>query len=513
MNVLNRFLKSVKIFPDNTALELNDEKYTYKQLWNKSLLLSASIRKNNPSTYIGILAYRETEVYTGILASLACGKAYMPFNPKFPVERILKMIHISGCTTIIVGPSFYTRLPEIEGRLYNKVNFIAPGLSIPEPNVCSDNVTYNSVISIKEKDDIPVYLLFTSGTTGEPKGISITHENLYHFIDFFQRTYPVYPEDRCSQAFDTTFDPSMHDIWVTWNAGATLCVVPETDLFSPARFIIKKKLTTWYSVPSVISFMIRTKCLKPNIFNDLRYSIFAGEALMKEQIKAWSMAAPKSKLLNLYGPTEATITVSHFSIDKSDFTIPDKEVSVPIGYMNDEEECKIIDEDENEVEPGIPGELIITGPQICHGYFNDQQSTDCKFIKYGMMDKRIWYKTGDLVKRDSHNCLCYLGRLDQQIKIRGYRVELTEIELMISRIAKVQNVVAIPWPIVNNIIGGIVAFCNKDIAGHERGIIKKLSSMLPEYMIPKRLYYLPEFPLNINGKTDRNQLIKILEEV
>jgi amino acid adenylation domain-containing protein len=353
-----------------------------------------------------------------------------------------------------------------------------------------------------------VYLLFTSGSTGTPKGIQISHKNLNSYLDFVQNKYPLFQTDRCSQAFDTTFDPSQHDIWTTWSVGATLVVIPQVTLFNPSKFIIKKELTVWYSVPTVANMMRKMKSTKPNTFPLLRYSIFSGEALPADLAEDWQQAAPNSKLINYYGPTEVTINITDYLWNEKSKDISLNNIT-PLGKIFKTHIYKIVNADMKDVSFGSEGELIISGPQVAPGYYNDTEKTKQNFIN---LEDKVWYRTGDLVREDAENVIYFLGRIDHQIQIRGYRVELQEIESVVKEISKVNQVVAIPYPVQNNIAEGIVCFIEDEIDLNIAKVIQLAAEKLPDYMVPKAIFQIKKFPENINGKIDRKRLHTIIVE-
>ncbi len=520
-NIVDRFKNNVEGRSESIALEVQGKQYSYKELWSEASLLStilSTTKKVSDSTVVGILAYRSLYVYSGILATLKSGMSYMPFNPKFPVDRLIKMINISGCKILIVASEFQNLISQIIPYLEKDVVIIMPEEKRNNNykhkvffyEDLKEAISDNSICEVNLEQ--PVYILFTSGTTGEPKGIPVSHSNLKAYIDFVQDKYPVCSDDICSQAFDTTFDPSEHDIWVTWNAGARLVVVPTNDLLSPAKFIVNKNLTVWYSVPSIASFMVITKMLKPNIFPKLRYSIFSGEALPADLAAKFQDAAPNSTLINYYGPTEVTINITDYVWKKGISEIESINNIVPLGPVFNTHKYLIVDTDFKPVPFGSEGELIISGVQVTAGYIGNPQKTAEQYIKIPNNSNDIWYRTGDLVKENKEGCIFYLGRIDDQVKIRGYRVELQEIEKVILDITASIRVVAVAHPVNNGIAEGTVTFVlgKKEMPDSE--ILAQAQKKLPEYMIPKRIIYLEQLPFNTNGKVDKKELKKLLEE-
>jgi len=353
------------------------------------------------------------------------------------------------------------------------------------------------------------YLLFTSGSTGEPKGVPIHHSNVRSYIEYISNRYEVNERDRFSQEFDMTFDLSVHDMFVCWERGACLFCVPEKSAMLPAKFIRDRELTMWFSVPSVVALLSKMRLLQPGCFPNLRFSLFCGEPLAAAHAQHWQEAAPNSIVENLYGPTETTIAISHYRWDPSKSPQECLNGIVPIGWMFAGQQCRVVDHERSEVSE--TGELCLAGSQVTDGYWNNPEKTRRQFVRFPETCETLWYRTGDLVKRGENGCLYYLGRIDHQVKIRGYRVELQEIEVVLRKASQAEQVVAVPWPVVDGSADGVVAFVSGVSKVDELQILNRCREALPDYMVPRKIYWLEEIPLNHNGKIDRKKLAKLLE--
>jgi amino acid adenylation domain-containing protein len=357
----------------------------------------------------------------------------------------------------------------------------------------------------------PAYLLFTSGSTGEPKGVAISHSNVRSYVDFICDRYEVSEQDRFSQVFDLTFDLSVHDMFVCWERGACLFAVPDTSVMAPAKFIRDHQLTCWFSVPSTVGFLMKLKLLSPGSFPSLRLSLFCGEPLPSSYARAWQEAAPNSILENLYGPTESTIAISHYRWNGK--TSPDQCLSgiVPIGLIFPEQRCRIVNSNGAAVSYGEIGELCLSGPQVASGYLDDPAKTSERFLRLPDAGEATWYRTGDMAKQDESGCLYYLGRTDQQVKIRGHRVELQEVEAALRKACGTELVVAIPRQSQEGGADAIIAFASGVEGFDEARVLAACAEMLPAYMVPRNVILREEFPLNFNGKIDRRILQSSLE--
>ena len=349
------------------------------------------------------------------------------------------------------------------------------------------------------------YIIFTSGTTGEPKGVPIARSQLHSYANVLRALYAPTPDDRVIQIADLSFDLSVMELSLAWPNGAALCVVPSQHTLMAPRYAQDMGVTIWVSVPSVISMSHKAGLLKPNSLPDVRLALFCGEALTYHAIRAFSLAAPNARLVNTYGPTEATVSVTHFEIDRKllvDEQPADPLLSVmPLGFPDPGVELGLFNPGANEMALG-DGELCISSERVTSGYINNPDLNATKFFMYG--GKR-WYRTGDLAFYSDQYGYCYKGRTDRQIKLKGYRIELQDIESALRKAAKTDLVCVVPFPVlpdgsIQDLVG-VVATSLPMILDVD-SIKEGLADILPSYMVPAKVLSIAEMPLSINGKVD-----------
>lgn len=520
-SLISGFLHSLRAHPGRTSLELGDEILTYEQLWNYGGKITACLNRLDPSEdVVAVLASRSEAAYGGILGILGSGRGYCPLNPKFPLERTLTMLKASGCKTLVVGQECAATLESLLPRLEKPLTLILPDAAL---ELNDGSVTPHRIISGRQLTKVadpcepPVdgsataYLLFTSGSTGIPKGVAVSQSNAVAYMEYAAKRFGFHADDRCSQNFDLTFDLSVHDLFTCWDAGATLCPYAE-QMLTPAALVDEKGLTCWFSVPSVAMFASKLGLLQPGAFPTLRWSLFCGEALSSSLAEAWQQAANNSILENLYGPTEATIAITWYRWNSATSPAECVRGLVPIGWPFDGQHVCAVDENLKPVPTGESGELCLGGSQVTRGYLNDPAKTAKSFVHLAHTGDQIWYRTGDLVKQDDRGCLFYLGRRDFQVKISGYRVELQEIDLVLREAAKTELAVAIPWPLSEGSASGVVGVLSGSDPARDAEIIAACETRLPRYMVPNRIYHFPQIPLNVNGKIDRGKITEMLAE-
>jgi non-ribosomal peptide synthetase component F len=321
--------------------------------------------------------------------------------------------------------------------------------------------------------------------------------------------YGISPADRVSQTFDLTFDLSVFDLFMAWEGGARVCVLMQQDLRNPSSFISGRELTVWFSVPSVALLMKRLRTLRADSLPTLRWSLFCGEPLPTGVAEDWHRAAPQSIVENLYGPTELTIACTVYRWQPSSSRHDGLNGIVPIGEPFPTMRTILLEDGYEESD--TDGELLVSGPQVAVGYWNDADRTSKAFVSHPNYPGLRFYRTGDVVRR-THPAgpLCFVGRKDHQVKVLGYRVETGEVEAALRTCTGIDSVAVIPWPITEAGAAGLVAFVGHPVDTGAQ-VRETLTHLLPSFMVPRHVHFMSELPLTSNGKIDRPALQRLIE--
>lgn len=504
--------------PDGLALSVESTSVTYCELTALAQRVSSWLKSEagDGLARVGILASRSLEAYAGILGTLWSGAAYVPINPKTPEERLIQLLQLTRLDALIVDSAGLSCLRGQVAQLCPRLVLCGDPPPDLKASALSSGIQLADYAGMPEFDaeDSPsfvskgdlAYIMFTSGTTGVPKGVMVTAGNVMQLITVLQQRYQLRPDDRVSQAFELTFDLSVFDMFMTWNAGAGLYVIPAGQLTGPVKFIKEKKLTSWFSVPSTAAFMNRMRMLTPGAFPELRWSLFCGEPLPLATAQAWQAAAPGSLVENLYGPTEATVacTVQRLTDPPN---VTETRGILAIGEPFPGTEAAVVDSDLNPAPLGASGELVLAGEQLAEGYFNAPELTAARFP---VLRGKRWYRTGDLVRQDADLTFHHLGRIDNQVKILGNRVELEEVDAHLRETSGTDLVAAVAWPIQDGSAAGIVAFqCGSLLSS--QAVRQAMQKRVPSYMVPQQIREIEVMPLSSSGKIDRRALLRKLE--
>jgi amino acid adenylation domain-containing protein len=525
------FVRSAARFPERPALVVGGETVTYAALGALARSIAATLSAHDPGgsdtpRLTAVFGHRHLETFAGVLGALLRGHGYVPLNPVFPVDRTRAMLLRSGVSAVVLDPSGVAQLDAVLEGVEARLVLLAPHLD--DVSALASRWPAHRFLGRRDlvdgsdlalppaaPDDI-AYLLFTSGSTGQPKGVMVAHRNVRHFLDVMAERYAVTEEDRFSHTFDLTFDLSVFDLFLAWERGACVFCPSAHEKMLPGKYVTKNALTVWFSVPSTAVLMNKLRMLKPGHYPSLRWALFCGEALPAEVTQNFAAACPGAVLENLYGPTELTIACTLYRWDAARSPAECELGVVPIGEPYPGMEVLVCDEALRAVPEGEAGELLMTGPQLTLGYYRDAERTAAAFV-VPPGQERVFYRTGDRVRRAGPGApLVYLGRVDNQIKIQGYRVELGEIEAVLRDVSGADVAIAVGFPRSASGADGVVAFVGTGpkVAGRDgeaEALRTAAATRLPPYMQPREVRFVATFPLNANGKVDRNALLATLE--
>ena len=511
MTIQKDLVQIFKRYSTQNALYTYNTYYTYNQLYSAaSNITNMILNISNEKQPVIIMGSKSFFTHAGIIGTVMAGSYYTPLNETFPIERNIDIIKISNAQSIVIDIDDFKNYENILDSI-DDYNIICPEKDLeyitkrfPNHKVrCNGQSKQN--IAAEEND--AVYMLFTSGSTGIPKGIKISHYNLYNYIKAFTKRNSITDNDRFIQMNDLTFDLSVHSLFLSILHGACLYIPSSSERINPVKFINDYSITNILMVPSSIAFMKKMRVLKDNSLMSVKYLSFCGETLPFDNAILMAKAAPNAKLENLYGPTEATIACTYFEFDKNTEELIEYSGSMPIGNAYDGMNVELFDNNLNKIIDNSIGQIVLSGKQLAKGYVNNEEQTKEKFV---VIDNSLHYLTGDL-GRKINGKIVFLGRNDAQVQIKGYRVEIFEIEHAISKINGIISNAVIPTPVGAVTYENTTAFitCNTNIDLIK--IKEELSKKLPNYMVPNNIIILDNMPLNSNGKIDRNQLKKILQ--
>jgi amino acid adenylation domain-containing protein len=517
------FQDNARQHPEATAIEVGDDRVRYRELADLVERLASRLvaARGRPPATVGLLTGRSLAGYAGYLAALRLAATVVPLSPEAPVARNAGICRSSGVDTILADPAGANQLSELAG--------LAGAARLRLGSDRGERPWYWSLAappwpepSRSSPDDV-AYVLFTSGSTGEPKGVPIRHRNLHPFLTGCLDRYQVGPGARFGQTFEFTFDGWVLATFTAWFSGATLVVPRAEELLAPARLVADRRLTHWCSVPSVASIAQRQGTLPPGSMPELRWSVFGGEQLTRQAAQAWAVAAPRGVIENHYGPTELTVGCVSYQLPTDPAQWPVTTTgAVPIGRVAAHLEAVVLTEDGR---PGPEGELCVRGPQRFDGYLNPAQNRG-SFVHFDgqrarpceRTDERTevpadaWYRTGDRVRTTPDGLLLHLGRQDQQLKLRGYRVEPGEIESVLREHPRVAEaaVLAIPASAPADAPVLYAVYTGTKVDPDE--LVAFASRRLPPFMRPGHYRWVDEFPRTANGKLDRRRLAAELAE-
>lgn len=494
--------------PHHIAIVEGDRKLSYQDWERESSRIAEILCKYHVQRgdRIGLYYSNGIDAYISMMAILKAGACYVPLNPEFPKQRLSHIAAHAGLKAVI-GNQSDVDFDEVATNLnsplllhYHNLKFKIIKGKKPCP--------FTSFPDGIEED--LAYIMYTSGTTGQPKGVMLMHKNIKTFLRWAIPFYKTHQEDHISNHSRLSFDLSVFDIFISLWSGATLYPITQAgDLMFPGSFIEKNKISICLFVPSVLGMMIKGNQLQQLQLSSLRHLLVCGEALNPNYAEQWLEYHPTTPLWNIYGPTEATIACTYHQVSKNDVKL---EGGIPIGKAMSDTEILIWSEKEQKVcSENETGELMICGSQLGGGYWQQTDLTQQVFkphLHRGHYGAKM-YASGDLAKFDSNGILHYIGRKDQQIQWLGYRVELTEIEALI---AKHEHIVEVSVVHIDSDSPRLIAAIVVAPSFEKDNLITYIKKSLPDYMIPREVITFEALPKNDNGKIDRKRIINLLTD-
>ncbi|MGH3875552.1 MAG: non-ribosomal peptide synthetase [Actinophytocola sp.] len=484
--VVEQFEARAEEAPDSVAVVVEDVETSYAELNARANRLAALLRERGaePGTRIGLCLRRNLDLTTAVLAVLKTGAAYVPLDPTHPSARVAEIAADASVRAVIAHADVAAAVSAVAAPVVTLDDVRAELAALPAEN-----------LPLAAKPGDVAYIIYTSGSTGRPKGVLLEHRGVVNFIDSTRDLFDLTPADRILGFASMTFDVSVFETFSALLTGARLCVATDDERLSIDRLqsLMERAGITVIDLPPTVMPL-----LAPEKFTNLRIAFVGGEAFSGELVNRWN---PGRRLFNGYGPTECTVTMI---VEECPGTW---DASPPIGLPMTNHVAHVLDRELRPVPIGVPGELVIGGAGLARGYLDRAELTAEKFVTdpFGTAPGKRLYRTGDLVKRLPDGRLVFLGRLDQQVKIRGLRIELGEVESALAAFAGIGPVSVRPW---TDDAG------DKHLVGYLTGVGEQqvpsvrahLGTVLPSYMIPSYFVVLEELPLTSSGKVDWRRL-------
>lgn len=503
-NVLEYLEASALAYPEKTAAKDDKTSCTYSELLadakKAGIFLSSKTDIKKP---IAVFMDKSVLTLKAFMGILYAGCFYTLIDPSFPAKRIRQMLNVLDSNLVITQEADKEKLLSAG---YTKDIIIAEDLL-----KCSDAAKEPLLDDIRKRmiDKDPVYCNFTSGSTGIPKGVLVCHRSIIDFIDIFTETFGITRTDVIGNQAPFDFDVSVKDIYSTLKEGATLLIIPKSYFMFPnavTDMLDDNQVTTLIWAVSALCLLNRLHGLKHKAPSSINKILFSGELMPIKQLNAWRSYYPDAMFVNLYGPTEITCNCTYYILDR-EWKDDDR---LPIGHPFANERVFLLDKNDKEISKdntGVSAEICVAGTALALGYYNDPAATQRAFTLNPLQPgfPETIYRTGDLAYYGTDGMLYFAGRKDFQIKHMGHRIELEEIESVLSSVSTVEHACCF----FDEAKSRIVAFY---VGSHDKKqILDEMKTKVPEYMLPNILRCVESLPLTKNGKTDRKKLREIYE--
>lgn len=506
--------------PAAPALELQGRVMSYEELDRATSAVAATMRAGGvgPGDLVAVCLPKSIEGIVAVYAALKCGAAYVPVDPTAPVLRINRIVADSGASCLVTRGEYLARMVDgsVERGLPSQIISVGDGDVPASPVVVTEweraaagDPAAGATVQVDP--DSPAYVLYTSGSTGTPKGVTLTHRNALAFVGWAAEEFRLRPDDRVSSHAPLHFDLSTFDVFATARCGGCVCLIPESHAGIGAAlnaFVVDRGITVWYSVPNALVRMLGAKNSGALADSRLRVVLFAGEVFPIGRLVELHSLVPQADFYNLYGPTETNVCTFHRVRDEE--VAPGGAEQIPIGRPCPYATTFLLDALGRPVEhaPGQTGELCVAGDSVMLGYLGEAALTEAAMVTIPGPDAAPSraYRTGDLVRVDADLNYVFSGRHDDMVKVRGHRVELGEIESVVSGAEDVEEVACIA---VQDDAGEkrIEAYVvPKGDSCEVAAIRRHCLSVLPRYLIPAAFHVVPALPRTGTGKIDRRAL-------
>lgn len=501
-NLAHLFDEALAAHSKRPALRYERHDYTYSELgdWVDSLvelLLGHGLKRGD---VIAIGHDKHPLSYALMLAALRLGVAYVNIDVASPNARNHLILGVSSPSVLFFDDLAYeSTMSELATMQGCELLLLDPASL---PIVGEDERKRQGRCSLLVDGETIAYIMFTSGSTGVPKGVAVTHQNVLHFIAWAHERFGISEQDNFANISPMYFDNSVFDFYAGLFCGAALSPIHRSLLSKPyemVEYVTNRSCTIWFSVPSALIYLMAMKAFTSDALNDLRLIVFGGEGYPKTELKKlYNRFSPQATLINVYGPTECTCICSSHTLSSDDFR--DLDGLPTLGRLNPNFDYRILDEDDRDASEG---ELCLIGPNVAAGYFNDLERTSAAFHTVADTNRfmKRMYRSGDLVKEVGGR-LYFVGRKDNQVKHMGYRIELEEIENALVRLPKIDQAVVV-YQRTQVGYGRLIAYVSCSSEVDDKVLLASLGQLVPPYMVPAQLFVMPVLPKNANGKVDR----------
>ncbi|MCY8981666.1 fengycin non-ribosomal peptide synthetase FenD [Bacillus halotolerans] len=492
-SIVRLFEKQAAEHPEHTAVVGDHIRLTYRDLNEKAERTAAMLMKQGVRSgdIIGLLFDRSPDMVIGVLSILKAGGAYLPIDPEYPQERISFMLNDSGAR-ILLTEHGHNKPADYHGQILY--------LNDAENELISPDLKAQETLA-----DQPAYVIYTSGTTGQPKGVVVEHRNVISLLKHQDLPFDFGSEDVWTLFHSYCFDFSVWEMFGALLNGSTLVVVSRETARDPNAFRLLLKnegVTVLNQTPTAFYGLIHEEENHTDRLH-VRYVIFGGEALQPGMLVTWNEKYPDTDLINMYGITETTVHVTYKKLSSADIEKNKSNIGKPLATL----QAYVMDAHMNLQPTGVPGELYIGGEGVARGYLNRDDLTAARFVPNPYLPGDRLYRTGDLAKRLASGDLEYMGRIDDQVKVRGHRIELGEIQASLLQLPIIKEAAVITRDDEQGqsaVYAYLVAEDGQVV--NEADIRAALRAVLPDFMVPARLIQIDSIPLTVNGKLDQKAL-------